>query len=177
MAWRQITEGIIAAARKLWPQPGMAGTPPSARPAISADPAEHAEDFGRRYAEPMEYHVIERMTELGLPEERIGYHDQGGWHAFFTDTCKGGVVVGDRIGVDTGVFNTDLLEPDYGEETGKPFGRSRLRDRLDAIIAHEHAESVCGSHAEALEQAPKTELPIRERAREILRAMEKTRRR
>jgi hypothetical protein len=50
----------------------------------------------------------------------------------------------------------------------------RLRDRLDAIIAHEHEEHRHGmSHEKALKAAPKTQLPISDRAREIAKAMEK----
>ena len=35
------------------------------------DPAEHARDFAERYAEPMNYHVENRMMELGIPTDRI----------------------------------------------------------------------------------------------------------
>ena len=48
----------------------MTGTPPSERP-IWHDPAEHARDFAERYAEPMNYHVENRMMELGIPADRI----------------------------------------------------------------------------------------------------------
>jgi hypothetical protein len=54
------------------------------------------------------------------------------------------------------------------------FERSRLRDRLDSIIAHEFEEHRNGmSHVAALKAAPETDLRISERAREICRAMEK----
>ena len=49
----------------------MTGTPPSERP-IWHDPAEHARDFAERYADPMNYHVENRMMELGIPTDRIG---------------------------------------------------------------------------------------------------------
>ena len=48
----------------------MIGTPPSKRP-MWHDPAEHARDFAERYAEPMNYHVENRMMELGIPTDRI----------------------------------------------------------------------------------------------------------
>ena len=51
--------------------PAMTGTPPSERP-IWHDPAEHARDFAERYADPMNYHVENRMMELGIPADRIG---------------------------------------------------------------------------------------------------------
>jgi hypothetical protein len=54
------------------------------------------------------------------------------------------------------------------------FEKSRLRDRLDSIIAHEYEEHRHGmSHNAALKTAPRTGLPITERAREICRAMER----
>lgn len=36
------------------------------------DPADHAEDFAKRYAESMDYHVSQRMMELGIPVDQIG---------------------------------------------------------------------------------------------------------
>jgi len=72
------------------------------------------------------------------------------------------------------VFNLDLLNKDYDEKAAMLFERSRLRDQLDSIIAHEYEEHRNGmSHAAALKAAPKTDLPISERAREICRTMEK----
>jgi hypothetical protein len=48
-----------------------------------------------------------------------------------------------------------------------------VTSRLDAIIAHEYeVHRHGGSHLEALEHAPSTELPIIDRAREIARAMQ-----
>jgi hypothetical protein len=54
------------------------------------------------------------------------------------------------------------------------FEGSRLRDRLDSILAHEfeeHRHGMC--HEAALKAAPKTELPISDRAREIAEAMDR----
>jgi hypothetical protein len=51
-------------------KPGMVGTPPSARQ-VSADPAMHAVDFSHLYAEPMDYHVGNRMMELGIHTDHI----------------------------------------------------------------------------------------------------------
>jgi len=49
--------------------------------------------------------------------------------------------------------------------------KSRLRDRIDAIIAHEDAESLTGDHDLAEAMAPDTTLPITNGARHILRAI------
>jgi hypothetical protein len=49
--------------------------------------------------------------------------------------------------------------------------KSRLRDRIDAIIAHEDAESLTGDHMLAEVMAPESALTITEGARHILRAI------
>jgi hypothetical protein len=157
------------------PLPAMIGLPPSQRP-MWHDPAAHARDFAERYAEPMDYHVARRMTELriqaiGMPDREAGVE----WAAFHPHGTFGGSYAPDgRLIADSGVFNLDLLKKDYDNEASGIFERSRLRDRLDSIIAHEFEEHRNGmSHTEALKHAPKTELPISDRAREICRAMEK----
>src|SRR4051812_641452 len=107
-------------------KPGMTGTPPSARQ-VPADAALHARHFAERYAEPMNYLVAQRMTELGIPDKHIGYPDPdrgGQWHAFFPKEGKGGSVLGEGIGIDSGLFNGELLKPDYGYEACELFGRS-----------------------------------------------------
>src|SRR5690348_16327325 len=157
-------------------KPGMIGTPPSARQ-IPADPGLHAVDFSRRYAEPINYHVESRMMELGIDPQRIGMPDvvNGNQHAAFHPAGRdGGNVSPDgRMTVDSGLFNTEYLKSDYGEEAATLYAKSRLRDRLDAIIAHEYEEHRHGmSHVEALKHAPKTALPIGDRAREIAKAID-----
>jgi hypothetical protein len=141
------------------------------------DPAAHARDFAERYAEPLEYAVTQRMTELRIPVDRIGYADPdlgGRWRIFNPHQGQGGEVMGDGIGIDSGVLNPDLLKTDYTRKAARLFERSRLRDRLDAIITHEYEEYRNGfDHRKALKAAPRTDLPISDRAREILRAMEK----
>ncbi len=61
----------------------------------------------------------------------------------------------------------------YTKKTAKLWRKSRLRDRIDAIIAHEISEADHGTHEAALKMAPKTELLINDRARRILVEMEK----
>jgi hypothetical protein len=68
--WQGIISRIAAVAKglavKLRPgrareaRPAMTGTPPLKR-FMWHDPAEHAKDFAERYAEPMTYHVENRM--------------------------------------------------------------------------------------------------------------------
>lgn len=51
------------------------------------------------------------------------------------------------------------------------WNQSSIEDRIDAIIAHEWSEFNELTHWETVEAAPETNLPIRDRAREILRYM------
>jgi hypothetical protein len=52
-----------------------------------------------------------------------------------------------------------------------------LRDRWDALVAHEDAEwRMGGDHDAAVRGAPETELPISDRARQILVEMRRGRR-
>ena len=78
-----------------------------------------------------------------------------------------------RLTLDSGIMNTELLTRDYGEEVAKIWRKMRLKPRMEAITAHELAESEAGSHAEALRDAADTRLPVSQEARELLRAMEK----
>jgi hypothetical protein len=37
-----------------------------------SDPADHAEDFAHRWADVLDYLAGDRMTELGIPTDKIG---------------------------------------------------------------------------------------------------------
>ena len=73
--------------------------------------------------------------------------------------------------VNSVVLNPELLTERYGLEVGKIWAKSRLRDRIDAVIAHEVAEARTGRHEGAEAMAAETDLPVSEGARRILRAM------
>jgi hypothetical protein len=134
------------------------------------DPADHAEDFSHRWADQLDRYCAERMEALGIPPEKIGAssHEHGiAWCAFNPhDRSGGGISTG--ITVESGVLNPDLLK---GKKGGRIWPKARLRDRIDAIIAHEYEEDRHGTHAEAVKAAAKTELPISDGAKRILRAM------
>ncbi len=135
------------------------------------DPADHAEDFSRRYAPEMDYLTGDRMAELGIPTDRFGSRVPGQGHATFLphERSGGGNDPAGGLTIDSGVFNPELLGRLPGN---KEWAKARLRDRLDATIAHEHEEARrSGNHVEALKHAPDTELPISQGGRLILRAM------
>jgi hypothetical protein len=129
-------------------KPGMIGTPPSERP-LWHDPAAHARDFSARYAEDLDLIVAQRIADLGIPEHQNGRPDPdagGRWRAFFPHQADGGGVVGDQINADAGLFDMGLIARRYGPEVGGKWAKDRLRDRLDQVIAHEHAEATGIEH-------------------------------
>lgn len=151
------------------PPPGMIGRPPSASQ-VPLDAGLHARDFARRYAEPLDGYCRARMRELGIPDEKIGADDlrpHMEWCTFDPEGRDGGSVTR-GITVNSGVLNPELLK---GQRGGRIWSKAPLRDRIDAIVAHEWAESKSVNHAAALKDAAKTELPVTDGARRILKAM------
>jgi hypothetical protein len=141
----------------------MADNPP-------ADAADHAQDFSRRWADRFDEYCAVRMQELGVPDDKLGADDlrkNMRWCAFDPEGRDGGSITGGII-VNSGILNPDLLK---GGKGGRIWPKARLRDRIDAIIAHEWEESKTSDHAAALKVAPKTALSITDGARRILRAM------
>jgi hypothetical protein len=134
------------------------------------DPADHAEDFAHRYEVSLDQYCALRMEELGIPDHLHGSPDlegDGRWRAFIArDRQGGGLLKG--ITVNSGCLNPELLQ---GKPGVRVFARARLRDRIDAIIAHEYEEDRLGTHELALKHGAKTELPVSDGARRILRAM------
>ncbi len=133
-------------------------------------PADHAEDFARRYTRELDQYCALRMEELGIPEDTLGAEDpyhRTPWRAFVAEERSGGHIT-TGITVNSGVLNPELLKGGKGERL---WPRARLRDRIDAIIAHEWEEHHHGTHEAALKASPKTELPITDGARRIPRAL------
>ena len=134
------------------------------------DRADHAEDFARRYEFPLDQYCAIRMQELGIPEHLQGAPDfetDGTWRAFIAHNRTGGRLT-TGITVNSGCLNPELLK---GKPGASVFAGATLRDRIDAIIAHEFEEDRLGSHEAALKQAMNTELLVTDGARRILRAM------
>jgi hypothetical protein len=167
------TRGMRNPFRRFFPRKPI-GFPLGQR--ILADPADHAEDFAIRYAEPLDWRAGIRMEELGISRDRIGSNDH--LHGLLGRAFNpferegGGINHAGQVNIDSGMLNPELLTEDYGTKAGRLWARSRLRDRQDAPIAHEDAEwRMGGDHDAAVRVAPETELPISDRARGILRAM------
>jgi len=142
------------------------------------DPAEHAEDFSRRYADDFELLAGQVMLDLGIPNFQMGARDperNREHHVFFPgDRTGGSVSPAGQVTLDFGLMNPDLLAVRYDEEAQKAWRRTRIKDRAEAIIAHELAEHEHGSdHELALIAGPETKLAIRHAARTLLRQMER----
>jgi hypothetical protein len=158
-------------------KPAMIGIPPSARglSAIPADAAEHARRVAREWEDVAEAYTQMRMRELGIPERQIGapdYERGGERHAFLPGETRGGTNdFAGRIFVDSGVLNPELNASDIGPEASKLWAKSRLRDREDAILAHEFEEARGITHDEVVDRAGDTALPVGENARRILRSI------
>jgi hypothetical protein len=148
----------------------MIGIPPSERGGRPADIAAHASQVAQEWEDVGERYVRRRMRELGIPEDQIGQPDYGGdgrWRAFNPRGQKGGENTTGGV-VDSGVLNSELLK---GQKGGRIWPKMRLKDRIDATIAHEYEElRAGGKHAGALKLAAKTELPISDEARRLNRA-------
>jgi hypothetical protein len=135
-----------------------------------ADAADHAEDFARRWKDRLDEYCTIRMDELGIPDGKNGEEEPdrpNTWRAFVPEERTGGFT-SRGITVNSGCLNPDLLK---GKKGGRVWPKARLRDRIDAIIAHEWVEDQLGDHNLALKAAPKTELPVSDGARRILKAM------
>jgi hypothetical protein len=155
--------------------PAMIGPPPSARGLTGrpADPTLHAKEVAREWEDVAESYIQERMRQLGIPDHQIGapdYQRGGVRRVFLADEAIGGSYgTGRRLFVDSGVLNPELNAEVIGPEASKVWAKSRLRDRIEAVIVHEHLEGQDIPHDEVVERAADTDLPIGENARRILR--------
>jgi hypothetical protein len=177
-AWKRILDKIAVAAKKLtiraqsaprqWPNLA----PPEPTP---PNPADHAEQFALTWYDRLESFAQKRLRELGIPEHHIGSFDHNfdlrlaAFHP--KERTGGGTSPGARINLNSGVFNPELLVPHPSPTVSSTWRKMRLRDRCDAVIAHEYHEGQGVSHAEAERRAAQTELPVTDGARRILRAM------
>ena len=88
-----------------------------------ADPADHAEDFSRRYAEDLDIAAGQAMMDLGIANNQMGVRDPDRNrepHSFFPSERTGGSVSpAGQITLDSGLMNPELLADAYDEQAGK----------------------------------------------------------
>src|SRR5262249_36278959 len=163
----RIFDKITAAAKKRtsrahptprhWPELA----PPEPIPANAAD---HAEEFALTWYDRLESRIKKRLRELGIPDHQIGAfdHDFDLRLAAFRpkERTGGGLSPGARINLNSGVLNPELLVPHPSPTVSSIWEGTRLRDRCNAVIAHEDHEGQGVSHAEAERRAAQTELPV-----------------
>ncbi len=80
------------------------------------DPADHAQEFARSWADRLDEYCAIRMEDLGIPEEKLGADDlrrHMRWCAFDPEGRDGGSITG-GITVNSGVLNPDLLKGGKG---------------------------------------------------------------
>jgi hypothetical protein len=120
------------------------------------------------------------MKKLGIDDDRIGAKDRRNnveWRAFFPDEQDGGGnSPGERLNLDSGIFNDDLMQP-LGMRADRAWRRASVETRTMAILPHEDVESRGHTHEEAVEMAPDTVLPISRAARDLLRIIREEQRR
>jgi hypothetical protein len=173
----RLVETLKGLAGKRWrtKPPAMIGQSPSARGLTGrpADPASHAKELGREWEDVAESYIQERMRQFGIPDYQIGapdYPSGGVRRVFLADEAIGGSYgTRRRLFVDSGVLNPELNARDIGPEASSLWAKSRLRDRIDAVIVHEYLEAQGIPHDEVVQRAAETDLPISENARRILR--------
>ena len=128
--------------------------------------------------------VARRMRAVGVPDSMIGisgmpYEDPGAFvrtHAVggSNNNIPGRGIIGDRPGINVDIAVLDAGFPPMLKVMA--WSEGRLKDRIDAVIAHEYTEVMLSTptagrtpHQDAVETAPETSLKITEGARRILR--------
>jgi hypothetical protein len=127
------------------------------------------------WADRFEVYARRRMQEIGIPDQLIGTVDVENRierRAFFPHQSSGGRNIYRRgINLDSGILNPDLLDEFPDPEVRSEWAHARLRDRADAVMAHEFEEAIGAEpvdHPQAVRKAPDTRLGISEGARRLL---------
>ncbi len=133
-------------------------------------------DFANRYQDSLSRSIGNRMRQVGVPDEMIGVEwygvDKGPFVRYDPPQLGGNIRVGTNgkpgINVDPAVF--DVNAPKMGNLSA--WQSSSLRDRIDAVSAHEYTEALAPRgadfHIHALANAEQTPLKISARSRQIL---------
>lgn len=182
--WIEKAVGVARALLSRWWSHGPSGESPTPTPPVPrlqppvpvpADPDEHARQFAVEWADRLEVYARRRMREVGVPDHLIGTVDVDNRierRAFFPHQCTGGDNIHRRgINLDSGIFNPALLDKFPDPEVRSVWVHARLRDRADAVIAHEFEEATDDEpleHLAAVRKAPVTRLGISAEARRLL---------
>jgi hypothetical protein len=133
-------------------------------------------DFADRDQEPLSRVIGNRMRQVGVPADMVGVEwwgvDPGPFVRYHPPQLGGNIRV--RIGGKSGV-NVDpaVFDANAPKVGNLPAWRgASLRDRIDAVIAHEYTEALAPDGVDCHTHAPKTAentpLAISDTARQIL---------
>ena len=98
------------------------------------------------------------MEEPGVSGHLIGDanpHRRQSWRAFVAEERSGGHIT-EGVTINSGVLNPKL----FTGKDSRVWAKAPLKDRIDAVIAHELAEHEHDTHEATLKAAPKMDLPI-----------------
>jgi hypothetical protein len=137
--------------------------------------ADGALAYSIRHAEALDQWTALFMKKLGIDDSDRKHGVE--WRAFFPyEQDGGGNTPGQRLNLDSGIFNDDLMQP-LGPGAHRRWRRASVETRAMAVLAHEDVESHGHMHEEAVETAPDTALPISHAARQLLRIIREKQRR
>lgn len=147
----------------------------------SAQPPVDIVDFANRYYEPLNRLIGNRMRQVGVPDEMIGFKypgiDEGPFVRYPTSQIDGNINPHTFPGRKPAInLDYGVLDANHPAMSNVPsWAKAGLRDRIDAAVAHEYTEALAqpmpGSnfHEQAIKFAPDTPLNISPRARQMLR--------
>lgn len=134
-------------------------------------------DFADRYQDALERAIRNRMGRVGVADDMIGIRywgvDPGVFVRYHPPQLGGNVRVcfDGKPGINVDAAVLDIAAPKVGDLA--PWREASLKDRVDAVIAHEYTEVLAPSgvdfHVHAVTTAELTPLGITDRARQILR--------
>lgn len=149
--------------------------------ATSTQPPADVVDFANRYYQALNLLIANRMRQVGVPDEMIGFQypgiDGGAFVRYPTSQIGGNMnphlFPGRKPGIN---IDYGVLDADHPAMASVPSWRSASwRERIDAVIAHEYTEALASPmtgldvHLQAVKFAPDTPLHITPGARQILR--------
>src|SRR5260370_16095781 len=116
--------------------------------AQSGQPPVDIVDFANRYNEPLNRVIGNRMRQVGVPDEMIGFKypgiDEGPFVRYPTSQIGGNinphVFPGRKPGINLDLGVLDANHP--AMSTVLSWAKAGLRDRIDATIAPEHTEAL-----------------------------------
>ncbi len=172
---------LLSAYEILPPPPSRAPAPGGMTSRSSNQPSTKVAEFAHEYGNDLKVAIGNRMRQIGVPEKYIGIN--GAWGVedgpFDLNSYRGGINLRENTRGNTlpGIqVDLGALDPEFPNmaAVSPTWSTASLKDRVDAVIAHEYTEVVSSqpisqAHYDALKNAANTALNITSKARQILR--------